>query len=240
MSARTVVIARASEDNEELSEAITAAGFKPLSEPVMGIEYLDIVLPEIQPDTPLVFTSANGVKAFTRLSDARSNPVYTVGRNTADEARRAGFSRIETAAGTVDDLVDILLKACVERAVQPLYVRGEDVSKDLKAILAARQIACGELTAYRSVPAQNLSLKLLKALDAREVEGILFFSVKGGSVFSDLIEQYDRAARMRTTKALCISQAVLQSVSVLPFGGSFVADTPDRYGMIKLLEHIKD
>lgn len=240
MSAGTVVIARAADENDELSEAILAAGFQPLSEAVMSIEYLEVACPELHPDTPLVFTSANGVKAFSCLSDLRSNPVYTVGRNTADEARRVGFTSIETAAGTVDDLVDILLKVCVERAVEPLYVRGEYISKDLKSALATKQVSCRELTAYRSVPAQNLSMQLLKTLDARDVVAVLFFSAKGGRVFCDLIEQYDRAARMRTTKALCISEAVLQSVSVLPFGEGFVADTPDRYGMIKLLEHIKD
>lgn len=78
----------------------------------MGIEFLHVAVPDISNETGLVFTSANGVKAFARLSDARSNPVYTVGRNTADEARTAGFTRIETAAGDVDDLVEILLKAC--------------------------------------------------------------------------------------------------------------------------------
>lgn len=240
MSAKTVVIARAPEDGDELAEAVAAHGFTPLIEPVLGIEYLDQPLPDIDGATPLIFTSANGVRAFARQSSQRANPVYTVGRNTADEARRAGFSTIKTAAGTVDDLVDILLKECEGMAVEPLYVRGEEVSKDLIFLLAKGGIALRELTAYRSVPAQNLSLDLLKAVDARDIAAVLFFSSKGGRVFSELMEQYNRGPRMRTTKALCISEAVLKSVSVLPFSGSFIADTPDRYGMIKLLEHIKD
>lgn len=240
MSAKTIVIARAPEDGDELAEAIVARGFRPLAEPVLSIEYLHPPLPDIDEAVPLIFTSANGVKAFARHSGRRSNPVYTVGRNTADEARRAGFSSIQTAAGTVDDLVDILLKDCEGMTVEPLYVRGEEVSKDLIFLLAKGGIALRELTAYRSVPAQNLSLDLLKAVDARDIAAVLFFSSKGGRVFSELMEQYNRGPRMRTTKALCISEAVLKSVSVLPFSGSLIADTPDRYGMIKLLEHIKD
>lgn len=240
MSGKTIVICRPQEDSEELAAAVAANGFHPLIEPILNIKYLQADFSEISPNELLVFTSANGVKAFVHGSDERGNPVYTVGRNTADEARQAGFTRVETAVGTVDDLVEILLKVCAETDTEILYVRGEEISKDLKSTLSKHGVVCRELTAYRSVPAGNLSLDLLKALDAKEVAAVMLFSAKGGGVLADLIEQYGRAHKIRTTKALCISGAVLQSVSVLPFGGSLVADTPDRYGMIKLLEQLKD
>lgn len=239
MSRRIIAIARPEEDSAELADAVRAAGFEPLIEPVLSIEPLEADAPEITPETPIIFTSSNGVKAYGGLSAERGQPVYVVGRNTADEARRAGFTRIETAAGTADDLVEILLKSCAKDGPEPLYVRGEDVSKNLKVLLGAQGLRIRELTAYRSVPAENLSLPLLRAIDNKNLFGIMFFSAKGGNVFCELMEQYDRAARMRTTKALCISEGVLQSVSVLPFSGSLIAETPDRYGMIKLLEDIK-
>lgn len=240
MNGKTIVICRPKDDSAELVAVVTAKGFQPLVEPVLGIEYVPADFPGITPNEVLVFTSANGVKAFARGADLRGNTVYTVGRNTADEAQRVGFTNVKTAAGTVDDLVDILLKEYVSTKDDILYVRGEEISKDLKRALLKGGITIRELTAYRSVPANNLSLDLLRALDTKEVAALLFFSAKGGGVFADLIEQYGRAHTTRTTKALCISGAVLQSVSVLPFGGSFVADTPDRYGMIKLLEQLKD
>ncbi len=240
MKAQTIVIARPPEDSEELSAAVAAVGFKPLVEPILRIETTGTDLPDIKAGTPLIFTSSNGVKVLARRYEERSNPVYTVGRNTADEARRAGFTNIETAAGTVDDLVDILLKSGLKEGPMPVYVRGRDVSKDLRGLLAGQAVTIQEFTAYRSVPAENLSLDFLRSLDRKEVAAVMFFSAKGGHVFAGLMEQYDRTSRIRTTKALCISEAVLQSVSVLPFGGSLVAETPDRYGMIKLLEHLKD
>jgi uroporphyrinogen-III synthase len=233
MSAKTVLIARAPDGSDDLQKAITDRGFKPLLEPILNIEFLDVSFENISEATPLVFTSGNGVRAFAHGCTQRTNPVYTVGRNTADEARQSGFTNIKTAAGTVDDLVDILPKDCEE----VLYVRGEEVSKDLKSIVG---IPVRELTAYRSVPADNLSMECLKAIDAKDVAAVMLFSAKGGKVFAGLLEQYDRASRMRTTRVLCISEGVVQSVSVLPFGGNAIADTPDRYGMIKLLDHLKD
>jgi uroporphyrinogen-III synthase len=235
---KTIVIARPPEDSEELAAAITAQGYRPLIEPVLTIETMDHDLPEFGHETTLVFTSANGVKAFAAKNIGRGNPVYTVGRNTADEARKAGFNNIETVAGAVDDLVNFLLKSREKEVSDLLYIRGTDVSKDLRQIMIQNGIQMREFIAYRSVPAENLSVNLLKRLDNREIEAIMFFSAKGGHVFAELAEQYDRAGRIRTTKALCISDAVLQSVSVLPFGERLVAEKPDRYGMIKLLERL--
>lgn len=239
MSGRIIAIARPPEDSAEIAEAVRAAGFTPLVEPVLSIEALDAAPPESGAGRSLIFTSANGVRAYAGRTADRRQPVYAVGPNTADEARRAGFGEISAAAGTADDLVDILLKNCAKDGEPPLYVRGAEISKDLRKIVGAQGLRMDEFVAYRSVPAQALSLPLLRAVDAKALAGIMFFSVRGAGVFRDLLEQYGRAARMRTTKALCISEAVLQSVSVLPFGGSLVAGTPDRHGMIKLLEHVK-
>lgn len=235
---KTIVIARPPEGSDEFARAITALGYASLVEPVLTIELFDTPLPEIGSATPLVFTSANAVRAFAQKSETRANPIFTVGRNTAAEAVRAGFTNVETASGTVDDLADLLSKSTSTTKLPPLYVRGEEISKDLKAILARKGGILEEIVVYRSIPAQNLSINLLKALDNREIEAILFFSARGGKTFAELIEQYDRSSRMRTTKALCISQAVVQSVSVLPFGDTLVAAKPDRYGMIELLERL--
>lgn len=123
MSAGKVVIARAADENDELSEAYSPQGFSPCQSLLCRSNISKSHVPRSIQILLWCLASANGVRAFECLSDLR--PIlYTVGRNTADEARRVGFTRIETAAGTVDDLVDILLKVCVERAVEPLYVRG--------------------------------------------------------------------------------------------------------------------
>ncbi len=240
MSRKTIVIARAGEDSDEFSQAITASGFEPLFESVLTIHFADEDFPEIAETTPLIFTSANGVRAFARMSDLRDNPVYTVGPNTADEAAEIGFKNIENAQGTVDDLADLLANALTTSLISPLYVRGADISQDLTGILAKRGVSMQEWIGYKAIPAQNLSINLLKRLDDRKIEGILFFSKRGGQVFAELMEQYDRVPRMRTTKALCISDTVLKSVSVLPFAQTLVAVTPDRYGMMKLLQDLRN
>lgn len=228
------VILRQPEDSADIANAARERGMIPLIEPILSIEYL-------KPSgfaasaQPVIFTSANGVRGYAALGGAKDIPVFAVGPNTAEEAARTGFSRIEQAGGTVDDLAAFIEAKGVKNAV---YARGETVSKDLKVILEARAVRIDELTVYRAVPANNLSLKLLHALDRREISVILFYSRAGAETFASLIEQYDRTVRIKEIKALCISDSVVESVSVLPFRRTLIAKTPDRYGMMKLVGSI--
>lgn len=238
MSRKTVVILRAPEESGEISAAIEERGYESLAEAVLHIDFLPTELPDLEEDTPLVFTSSNGVHAFCRLESRRTYPVYTVGRNTADEARRGGFQKIESAFGTVEDLVELLTGPVKADLKTPLYIRAEDISKDLVELCAARNLTINEVVAYRAQPADKLSIDLLKKADSRQIEAVMVFSARGGEVFADLVQQYDRTLRMKTIKALCIGEGVVHSLSVLPFSEVIVASTPDRYGMIKLLDRL--
>ena len=238
MKSKTILILRGEEDSGELAEAIKAKGFEPLIEPVLQIEFLDVEFPDIEPMQPLVITSANGVRALAAKTTERRNPVFAVGANTADEARRVGFVDIQTAAGTAEDLVELLLQAHKTGLMTSIYIRATDISKDLVRILSKNGMNMEEFVAYEAKPAQYLSINLLRRLDNREIDAVMAFSVRGGKTFAELAEQYDRVHRLKSTKALCISNAVVESVSVLPFQQTLVADTPDRYGMMKLLEDL--
>lgn len=237
MSAKTIVIARTADDSEELEQFIRAQGYKPLVEPILSVEYLDVDLPEIKGDEALIFTSANAVRGWAQKTPVRSNPMYTVGRNTADEAMQQGFTNIETAAGTAEDLLELVKNPLKTALISAIYVRGEQISQDLVRVLGQKGINCREITVYRTNPAENLSVNLLRGLDDREIAAIMFFSSRGAQVFAELVEQYGRENRVKPIKALCISEAVLKSLSVLPFREGQVADKPDRYGMMKLLEN---
>lgn len=234
---KSIAILRTPDESSELAEAITVLGYTPIIEPILSVEYIDAQYPAVQADTPLIFTSVHGVRAFAQKNEGRNNPVYAVGRVTAEEARGQGFKSVESASGTADDLVALLInRADLVKAL--LYVRGEEISKDLRQALAASNIFVSEVIGYRTIPAESLSVPLLKSADNQELAAILFFSVRGGKTFASLIEQYGRVHRLKAIKALCLSDGVVQSLSVLPFAEAVVTDKPDRYGMISLLNRI--
>jgi uroporphyrinogen-III synthase len=238
MKANKVLITKSQGESEELSQAVRAAGFEPLYEPLLTIEYVEEGWPDLSGDIPLIFTSSHGVEACAEQTQVRGNPLYMVGQNTAETARALGFSDIRAIAPDVGGLMAMLSSMPEKELISAFYIRGKDVSTDLKQIIGQKGHFIEEFTAYRAHPAEKLSLSLLKSLDNREINAVMLFSGRGGKVFADLIEQYDRAVRLKTTKALCISEVVLKSVSVLPFQQGLIARTPDRYGMMELLTDI--
>ena len=104
-----VLVTRPAEDAENLLRALEARGHQALLAPLLTIA------PNKDPPGPpeltgvqaLLFTSANGVRAFAGLSDWRDLPVFTVGDASAAAARQAGFARVEGAGGEVQ-LTDAL------------------------------------------------------------------------------------------------------------------------------------
>ncbi|PZQ45259.1 MAG: hypothetical protein DI551_07895 [Micavibrio aeruginosavorus] len=238
MMDRYIAIVRSGEDAPEIEAAIREAGRIPLFEPILKIEPIDVDLPEIEQGEALVFTSGHAIEVFAERSGRRNIPVYTVGRNTADIARQNGFTNIVNAAGTVDDLAEILKIVAKSGEIDLIYLRGEDVSQDLRGILNKNGVNLREFTLYRAILADSLSLALLKAIDQRALEAVMLFSARGALALAELLEQYDRAGRMRTTKALCIGDSVVQSVSVLPFERVLVSSKPDRHGMIELITQL--
>lgn len=238
MTSKYVVVLRPADEAADIIAAANDKGFNGLAEAVLDIGYLSPVLPPIDEDTPLVFTSANGVRAFCRLNTQRTSPVYAVGRNTADEARQNGFTQIESASGTAQDLVALLTSPAKAGMKTPLYVRARDISQDLVGLCGQKGLAMTEIILYWADPVEKLSLELLKKIDSRDIAAVMAFSARGAKVFAELIEQYGRTPRMKTIKALCIGEGVVNSLSVLPFEAVVVASTPDRYGMIKLLDRL--
>lgn len=240
MSENLVAILKSSSDGDSLyDEAVRKAGFVPLFEPMLKIEYIRMELPEIKENTTLIFTSAHGVESFVRCHAARTNPVCTVGDDTAQASKLAGFENIVSAKGDVHALSELLIQWHVQTPlISPIYVRGAEISYDLASNLHEKGIFLQEIVGYKAHNVQNLSLKMLQALDKGKIKAVLLFSARGAQCFVDLVEQYSRQNRFRAVQALCIAPSVLKSVSVLPFKDARIASRPDRHGMMELIENI--
>lgn len=239
MIRNTIVLLKSEDGAQEYSKAIMGAGCTPFFEPVLDIQYLRADLSGVNDKTPLIFTSAHGVESLIRHYDGRSNPVYVVGDVTANAATMAGFTNVESASGTAQDLGALLVQKLGQTSLTPsFYICAEEVSFDLGDFLLKNGIQIHEIIGYRANLAEKLSIKLLHALDNREIKAVMVFSTKGAQIFSDLIEQYGRTMRLKGVMALCIAPSVIKSLSVLPFEQTLIAKTPDRDGMMDILKTI--
>lgn len=87
---------------------LVAFGCDPVVQPLLRIEPLTQVAPDLTEVAALAFTSLNGVQAFSALSPVRDVQVFAVGDATADAARLAGFADVASAKGALEDLGRII------------------------------------------------------------------------------------------------------------------------------------
>ena len=196
-------------------------------EPLLTLEMLEMPLPPLNGIRGLVFTSVNGVNAFAARADTRMLPVYAVGDATAAAAFAAGFTQVTNAAGQVTALNRLLAERNEPGPL--LHIGGAD--RAAAVVLKDKEIL--HLSLYKMQAAAALSTECLARLRAGTFTHAMFFSARTGETFRTLMGK--QATAVNLTKALCLSNSVLKSVSGLPWRAMAAAARPDLPGMLDIL-----
>ncbi|WP_264665298.1 uroporphyrinogen-III synthase [Azospirillum fermentarium] len=243
-SGRRLLITRPAEDAAPLAARLAAAGFITLVEPMLEMVWLDGPEPEVEDVQALLFTSANGVRAFTRRTGRRDRPVLAVGDATARAARDAGFVRVESAAGDVHALAGLVRERCTPTGGVLLHVAGTTVAGDLAGMLAQHGFAVRRLSLYDARPSRRLTPATIAALtgDSSDdrLDGVLIFSPRTARSFVSLVAEAGHISRCRTVDVYCLSPAVAEAVCTCPSGPVSwrrvqVAARPDQDALLALL-----
>lgn len=233
-----VLVTRPPEDAAPLAKALRSRGFQVLLEPLLtivpkqGVEK-DLDLAGVQ---ALLFTSANGVRVFAGLSPERGLPVFVVGDASARTARKAGFAKVESAAGDVETLA-----ALVRARLQPssgalLHPAARQRAGDLKQMLESEGFEVRRPIVYEARVAERLSDRLQSLLLAGKIDYALFFSPRTAATFVTLIEGADCAKSLEATHAICLSGAVSAKLERLAWGGVTIAEAPNQDALLARLE----
>jgi uroporphyrinogen-III synthase len=226
-----VLVTRPEDDAARTAQALATRGHAALVAPLMRLETIDRAFGG--PFAAVLLTSANaaltqrGRAALTRL------PAFTVGARTAQAAREAGFTQVESADGALADLVRLV------RARRPdgrlLYLAGEDRAGDLAADLVAHGFAVETAVVYRMVPVDALPAVTVRALTERRIDAVLHYSGRSAQTFLHLAT---KASLLNATLSLahyCLSQDV---AAVLRESGAervLVAAVPTEAALLDLI-----
>lgn len=235
---KRILITRPREQAEALAAKLEAKGYAPLIEPLLEVEIrtgnamlLDVAL--MRNPLAILVTSRQAVEAAAKLSGRRDVPLLCVGEATADYAKEKGFTVAgfcETAAG---------LAELTESHFPPgslLYLRGEQVSRDLATELSPLGFTLSSLVLYRAVAATSLSDALCSSIAKGELAGALFFSQRTAEVYAELAQSHALESKHRALTAVCMSAPVSHKLSSLPWKSLKVAAKPDERNMLNALE----
>jgi uroporphyrinogen-III synthase len=230
-----LLVTRPREDAEALAAALRDLGAEPVLAPVMTIEPEPDIRVDLAGVQALLFTSANGVRAFAAASAARDLPVLAVGDATARAAVEAGFAKIESAGGDTDDLADLAARKLDQRAGALLHPAGRDVAGPLKEELEARGFEVRRVTYYRAAFARTLPDEARRAINDRKIDGVLFFSRRTAQSFVTLLRDATLTDTLQDSYAYCLSPAVAKIARDVQWKAVRVAPAPTQAALLDLI-----
>ena len=221
--------------SEELARDLAVRGCESMIEPLLEIKIPDGLRLDIDGVAALALTSANGVRAFAARSDQRSLSVYAVGDSTARAARAEGFVDVQSAAGDVDDLAELLIKSMSPGAGTILHPAASRVAGHLARQLKDAGFIYRREIIYEAVPAIGFSPAAFAALDNGDIDGVVLMSPRTGLVFKELLLAAGLSERAAGMSAYCLSAAVAESVKDLPWQKIQIAVQPSQGSLLDIL-----
>ncbi len=226
-----VLITRPQEDGKEIARRLAESGHQALRAPLLTPRFRDGPEPDLKGVQAILATSANGIRAFVRRSPRRDFSIFAVGPQTADEARRSGFTEVRNADGDAKALAAAATLWAAKKGVL-LHVCGEDAPGTLAENLILRGFKVRRCPLYAIEPATSLPDEARAALAARALDAAMFFSPKSARIFGLLAD----GLPTDDLTALCISPATAQALSPTPFARIAVAAKPNQAAILALLD----
>lgn len=232
-----VLNTRPDTDSADLLNALEQRGYRHLSAPMLNITFPDPEEPfDIAPYQALIFTSANGVRAFASLSGDRKLPALCVGDATARICADMGFGTIHSANGDIHDLAE-LIREKIDPARGPLFhPAARKTAGDLGQMLRDHGYQVDRQTVYEALASTAFPKDVLDALTGHHVDTVLFFSPRTAETFVKLIHSHKLERDLVGVSAICLSPAVQSRLADLTWHRTHVASQPTQEYLLYVLD----
>jgi uroporphyrinogen-III synthase len=230
-----VLVTRPEEDGADLVETLERRAIECLLEPLMAVSYRDDAEPDLTGVQAILITSANGARALARTSEARGVAVFAVGDASARAAREAGYGKVESAGGDVETLTELVTQRLDASGGPLFHAAGSALAGDLAGKLAAAGFDVRREVLYDAVPSAALSPAAIAAIKNGKLDGVLLFSPRTAVIFADLVRKARLIRSARELTAYCLSDAVAEAASDLPWRAVRIAARPTQEDLIDLL-----
>lgn len=226
-----VLVTRTAPGCFETAERLEAGGFSAIVSPALEIRTLNRSLPPLADISGLIFTSANGVRAFCDQSGEREFTAWCVGPATADSAAEAGFTDIRNADGNADDLASFIIRNAGSGSATLLHVANDAAAGEVVKTLRNAGLDAEFAALYSTRPAERLTREAGEALAAGQVSAVLIHSAKGAAGAAPLLADYG----LKRINLVAISQKAAAAIAQLEWKRVVIAGAPNEDALINAL-----
>lgn len=234
-----VLITRPAGQAAALAALLQKRGFRTFCEPVLEIRPLPLPpLPDAHPGA-LIFTSARAVEHWRNVPPGlRQIPVYAVGTKTAAALAENGFTDIAATAPSAAALEALLQNRAAQNALPArlLHICGKNRARRF-------HVADTKITAfpvYSAVRVRNLTKNLQSLLHNKEIDIMLFYSVRTAENFIKLSKNCQLTEKYDEITAICISTRTAEAIKDVRWKNILTAAAPDQTHILKCLDDLKN
>ena len=217
-----IAITRPKGDSLYLIENLIKLGHMVTHLPVIKIEKLETEKINLLNYKAIIFTSSNAIK-FMNIEKFNSKiKCFCVGKTTELTARLSGFVNTYVSEGTVDSLIELIVRTLDSKSEKLLYLSSEFISKDLDKDLINIGYSIDRISNYTSVPVEEIDKTTLEFLRKKSPDAIFVYSSNSAKNLFNLINKYSLLNVVTQSNLMCISEKVLTVLKQITWKKVFV------------------
>jgi len=217
-----IVITRPKEDSLFLIERLKKLGHTVTDLPVIKIEELKTPKINFQNYKAVIFTSSNAIKFLNVDKFDSKIKCYCVGKTTEFTARKAGFINTYSSEGTVDSLIELIIRSFENKSGKLLYLSSEFISKDLDIDLINAGFSVDRISNYTTSPIEEIDKNTLDFFIKKSPDVIFVYSSKSAKNLFNLINKYSLLNVVTQSNLMCISEKVLLVLKQIKWKNVFI------------------
>jgi len=204
-----IIITRPKEDSFQLIEKLNKLGHITTHLPVIKIKKLETKKINLENYEAVIFTSSNAIRFMSVEKFNLKIKCFCVGGSTELTAKQAGFINTYSSEGTVDSLIELIIRTLDNKSGKLLYLSSEFISKDLDLDLINEGYSVDRIANYTSLPIEQIDETLLNFLKKNSPDVLFIYSAKSAKNLFNLINKYSLLNIVTHSNLMCISEKAL-------------------------------
>ena len=201
-----ILLTRPFEDCSEMILKFKSLGHQVSHLPLLDINKVNYNEKSFLNFKGIIFTSTNSVKFLNVKQIDKNILCFCVGNATEKKARSAGFQKVISAEGNVENLKELILQNFNPKDGKLIYVSGETISIDLDQQLSNEGYNIERIINYRTSHNKKFDDNFTNELKQKIPDIVYVYSQNSASSFINFIKVNQFESLWMNTNLMCIGE----------------------------------
>lgn len=225
-----VLLIRPMDDALPLAKILKSKGIESLLYPLFTPRFLPFV--PLKDPQAFIITSKNALRALEGHKNLREVPLYVVGDQSAQLAKKMGFSNVVSALGTSQELIQLILNHARHDAGILWHLSGERIKENIVQALQAKGFKAERKIVY-CIEEIAVDPSLFEDLQNQKISHVMFFSPHTTQIFIHLLKKKSIEKVTSQMIALCLSQDIAEETMSLDWKKIWISPRPATQNMVE-------